>query len=161
MIVRLESFPERQKEESKMNFLRNLFGKKQSTVTSSGNVRSVFDNHEFRFRKYKIAGITPVSWEEMHDGRRYEVYHGGTRSIALEFLRSIPTSEIPRLFYIIVETLQGNIGKDLKNIFDEVTGNSIELSSQDELGSLADSQRAYELSDKAAALGERGDMMKK
>ena len=83
-----------------------------------------------RFRKYKIAGITPVSWEEKYDGRRYEVYRGGTRSVALEFLKSIPTSEIPRLFYIIVETPQGNIGKDLTNIFDEATGSIIEVSPQ-------------------------------
>lgn len=101
-----------------MDFLRKLFGKKQPT-TSSGNIRPVFNNQEFRFRKYKIAGITPVSWEEMMDGRRYEVYRCNTRAVALKFLQSIPTTEIPRLFYIIVETPQGNVGKDLQGIFDE------------------------------------------
>ncbi len=102
-----------------MNFLRKLFGKKPSKAMPSGNIRSVFNDHEFRFKKYKIEGITPVSWEEMTDGRMYEVYRSNTKIKALEFLKSIPTAEIPRLFYIIVETPQGNLGKDMQGIFDE------------------------------------------
>lgn len=74
---------------------------------------------EFKFRKYKIPGVNPISWEEKTDGRRYEVYRSNTRAKALEFLTNIPTTEIPQLFYIIVETPQGNVGKDLQGIFDE------------------------------------------
>ena len=102
-----------------MDFLRKLFGKKQSTATPNGSVRPVFNDREFKFRKYKIEGIIPVSWEEMTDGRMYEVYRSDTRIKALKFLKSIPTEEIPRLFYIIVETPQGNMGKDMQGIFDE------------------------------------------
>ena len=102
-----------------MDFLRKLFGKKQSTATPSGGVRPVFNDREFKFRKYKIEGITPISWEEMTDGRRYEVYRSNTRAKALEFLTNIPTNEIPPIFYIIVETPQGNVGKDTKGVFDE------------------------------------------
>ncbi len=102
-----------------MNFLHKLFGKKQSTARTNENIDAVFNDREFKFRKYKIEGITPVSWEEMTDGRMYEVYRSNTRVKALEFLNSIPTAEIPRLFYIIVETPQGNMGKDMKGIFDE------------------------------------------
>jgi len=102
-----------------MTFISKLFGKKQSTAPLSNNMRPTFNDREFKFRNYKIPGINPVSWEEKYDGRRYEVYRGSTRAIALEFLKSIPTTEIPQLFYIIVETPQGNVGKDLKGIFDE------------------------------------------
>jgi len=75
--------------------------------------------NEFKFKNYKIPGVNPISWEEKTDGRRYEVYRSNTKLKALEFLNSIPTAEIPQLFYIIVETPQGNIGKDTQGIFDE------------------------------------------
>jgi len=97
----------------------SLLNSNANKATPSENVRPVFNDHEFKFRKYKIAGITPVSWEEMTDGRTYEVYRSNTRVKALEFLNSIPTAEIPRLFYIIVETPEGNMGKDMQGIFDE------------------------------------------
>ena len=87
--------------------------------TPGGNAHPVFNDHEFKFKKYKISGITPVSWEEMTDGRVYEVYRTDDKLKALEFLKRIPTAEIPRLFYIIVETPRGNIGKDTQGVFDE------------------------------------------
>jgi hypothetical protein len=49
--------------------------------------------------------------------------------VALEFLRSIPTTEISGFVYIIVKTPQGNIGKGLIGTFDEATGDIIEISS--------------------------------
>lgn len=81
--------------------------------------RGSLAEEEFKFRNYKIPGVNPISWEEKTDGRRYEVYRSDTRAKALEFLANIPTAEIPQLFYVIVETPQGNVGKDLQGIFDE------------------------------------------
>jgi hypothetical protein len=59
----------------------------------------------------------------MDDGRRYEVYRSYTKAMALEFLNNISTTEIPKLSHIIVETPQGNIGKDTEGIFDPAQRN--------------------------------------
>lgn len=99
--------------------IRKLFGKKQSTATKREVLWLGFNEDQFRFMKNMTVGIVPVSWKEMDDGKRYEVYRSNTKAIALEFLNSISTTEIPKLFHIIVETPQGNVGKNTEGVFDE------------------------------------------
>lgn len=84
--------------------------------------------HLFGFDIYKIPGIRPAPkhLEAKPSGEKYQVYAAESKSLALKFLRGIPTDEIPPLFYIIVETPEGNIGKDMNGMFDEATGKGIQ-----------------------------------
>lgn len=62
---------------------------------------------------------------ENTDGNRYEVHTGTNRDIALAFLREKEIKEERR--YVIVETPEGNLGKDLVMIFEEKTSEMIEF----------------------------------
>jgi len=104
--------------------------KGKTASTSAGGFRSEQDlqqfiRQSFKFTDYVIEGIRCANLDRKYDGKVYEVYHCQSRSKALEFLRSIPSSQIPPLYYIIVETPQGNLGKDLQVIFDEASGQEI------------------------------------
>ena len=61
---------------------------------------------------------------ETSDPNRYEIYAARTRSDAIVFLREVEIKTERR--YVIVETPQGNIGKDLIAIFDEQSGEILE-----------------------------------
>jgi hypothetical protein len=78
-----------------------------------------------KFIDYMIEGIRVVGVDKKDRGCIYEVYNCNSRTTALQFLSAIPQSEIPPLYYVIVETPFGNLGKDLNGMFDESTGNSI------------------------------------
>lgn len=69
-------------------------------------------------------GIQFVGTERQPDATYY-VYRARSRSSALEFLRARPVKE--QLVYTIVETPEGNLGRDLICIFEEATGAMIEL----------------------------------
>ena len=58
-------------------------------------------------------------------GNRYEVYIAPSKSIALDFLRSTDVRE--ERVYFIVETPEGNFGRDLIMIYDETRQTNIEL----------------------------------
>ena len=66
-----------------------------------------------------------VHTQRQADGNTYDVYRAATRSEALAFLRGLEVKEERR--YAIVETPEGNIGKDFILIFDEKTSSTIEL----------------------------------
>lgn len=76
---------------------------------------------------YLVSGIRSDHFakKRMDDGKVYEVWMGESRSAALTFLRGIPCEKIPGLYYIIVETPDGNFGKDINGMFDEDTGEDI------------------------------------
>jgi hypothetical protein len=61
---------------------------------------------------------------ETSGGNRYEVYSASSRSEALSFLRGKEVKE--ERLYVIVETPEGNFGRDLIWIFDEKTQELLE-----------------------------------
>lgn len=61
---------------------------------------------------------------ENTNGNRYEVYRAKSKADAMAFLRAQEVREERR--YIVVETPEGNIGKDLIMIFNEATNTKIE-----------------------------------
>lgn len=72
-----------------------------------------------KFIDYMVEGVSLVGLDTKAKGYVYEVYRGDSLDVAMQFLESIPLEEIPELHYIIVETPFGNVGKDLKGMFDE------------------------------------------
>jgi len=78
--------------------------------------------------KYLVDGIVAgvVSKVTKPDGKVYEIWQGRSREAAMAFLRRIPKSEIPNLYYVIVENPEGAVGKDLNGIFDEDSGADLE-----------------------------------
>jgi len=74
---------------------------------------------------------------ETHQANRYDVYTADSQEQAIRFLRSQSILEERR--YIIVETPEGNIGKDLIMIFREPSGDMIELGKRDPLPKLKQS----------------------
>lgn len=75
---------------------------------------------------------------EVSDENTYEVYTAINRLLALDFLRKIPI-RTERL-YLICETPQGNIGKDMIMIFDEMTQERIEYGIRKSLPKLVKSK---------------------
>jgi len=66
-----------------------------------------------------------VRTQHQPDGNTYEIYRASTRSAAIAFLRFHDVCE--ERGYAIVETPEGNVGKDFILIFDEKTQETIEL----------------------------------
>jgi endogenous inhibitor of DNA gyrase (YacG/DUF329 family) len=62
--------------------------------------------------------------KERNNGNTYEVYAATSKSIAMKFLRQFPVT-LER-HYVICESPQGNVGKDMIMIFDEGTQKRIE-----------------------------------
>jgi len=71
-----------------------------------------------------VSGPVTFRGTENTQGNRYEVYQARNRADALAFLREQVVREERR--YIVVETPEGSIGKDLIMIFDEATNTKIE-----------------------------------
>lgn len=72
-----------------------------------------------RFVDRMLGGMKLVGLDKKDRGFVYEVYQSDSLDTAMQFLESIPVTDIPSLYYVIVETPAGNVGKDLKGMFDE------------------------------------------
>lgn len=84
-----------------------------------------------------IPGIR-YKGKEVTDGNTYEVYTGPSRNRALEFLRVSEVREERR--YVIVETPEGSLGKDLIMVFDEANSQRIEFNARNPLPELTKSK---------------------
>jgi len=71
-----------------------------------------------------VSRLATFRETENTNGNRYEVYRAKSKVDALAFLRGQEVKEERR--YIVVETPEGNFGKDLIMIFDEATNTKIE-----------------------------------
>src|SRR4051794_29315111 len=80
----------------------------------------------------------PFKKTEHSQGNRYDVYSGKDRNEAFAFLRGLEIKE--ERHYAIVETPDGNFGKDLIMIFDERTQDLIELAERKPLARLQKSR---------------------
>jgi hypothetical protein len=67
----------------------------------------------------------PHKGTEVQNRSQYDVYEARNRKSALEALRLVEVKE--PLSYVIVETPEGNLGRDLVSIFDEASGATVEL----------------------------------
>jgi len=75
-------------------------------------------------RATDVSRLATFRETENTNGNRYEVYRAKSKVDALAFLRGQEVKEERR--YIVVETPEGNFGKDLIMIFDEATNTKIE-----------------------------------
>lgn len=73
----------------------------------------------FRCYGYLSAGVEVAGIDKKDNGWVYEVYTGQSRNSAIAFLQGIPNGCIPEGHYVIVETPQGNLGRDVLGMFDE------------------------------------------
>lgn len=80
-----------------------------------------------KFFTYLIKGVNFIGLHVNNDGKKYEIYQSNNKTSAFNFLKSIPKNIIPSLFYVIVETPEGNFGKDVDGVFNEKTGEEIIL----------------------------------
>jgi len=77
------------------------------------------------FRKKPSIPGAKYKETELTNGNTYDVYTAPSRIKALEFLRA--TDVMKERTYVIVETPDGNLGKDLIMIFDEGDSQKIEF----------------------------------
>lgn len=82
--------------------------------------------NQFKFHHFSTPDMKLVNIDKKTNNNIYEVYFAPDKQTALAFLRTIPRNQIPGLYYVIVETPQGNFGKDMDGIFDEQTGQSLD-----------------------------------
>lgn len=94
-----------------MRPLDKLFGRRSRAGSTTGQK---WDTVQFRRTEIHPNGAS-----------RYEVHTAPSRSDALAFLREQEVREEGH--YVIVETPEGNVGRDLIMIFDEGSGEMIEL----------------------------------
>jgi hypothetical protein len=85
-----------------------------------------FLHTECKFLAYMPEGMQVFGLDRKDNGRMYEVYRADCLATAMRFLRSLPREDIPPRYYVIVETPEGNVGRDLEVIFNEATGDTIE-----------------------------------
>jgi hypothetical protein len=90
------------------------------------------------FRKNGPAPEVTFREREVKDGNTYEVYTASSRAKAMVFLRETEVKE--ERTYLIVETPEGNLGKDLIMIFNEGTSAKIEFGTRKPLGKLTKSR---------------------
>lgn len=99
------------------------FGRGQKTkkpqVVSAKDAPEVLAKAGFKCYAYIIEGVSVAGIDKKLNGNVYEVYKSDRRATAMSFLNAIPTSALPPLHYVIVETPEGNVGKDVKGTFDE------------------------------------------
>ncbi len=93
--------------------------REKPVVVDAANAREAALKHGFKFVDFVVDGIRLASVDQKQNGNVYEVYQADSRAVALHFLESIPQNKIPELYYVIVETPGGNVGKDRNGVFDE------------------------------------------
>ena len=112
----------------KQSALTSVSGEYQTRTASRRQAGVVATNEQaresarefgFLFVDYVIDGIRLAGIDRKQNGYVYEVYNADSRAQAVQFLRRIPIHEIPYLHYVIVETPEGNVGRDLNGMFDE------------------------------------------
>ncbi len=87
------------------------------------SVGSGADLHkELKAHRWLVDGVSFKAKQRTREGFTYEVYRASHRGRALDFLRGIPAAAIPPLYYVVVETPRGNVGRDEDGLFDEKTG---------------------------------------
>jgi hypothetical protein len=107
----------------------SMFGwmKKKTTASkqlpaqqvSAKDAPRVLAQNGFKCYGYIIAGVEVAGIDKKDNGNVYEVYRSQNRATALSFLNAIPQGVLPERHYVIVETPQGNVGKDMLGVFDE------------------------------------------
>ena len=70
-----------------------------------------------RFINYLSEGIIPKGIQKGDNNSIYEVYYSSVYDKAIQFLKSVPTIDIPPFYYIIIETPVENLGKDIDGIY--------------------------------------------
>ncbi|MCH7990583.1 MAG: hypothetical protein IID46_15690 [Planctomycetes bacterium] len=86
---------------------------------NSQDAQSELAKAGFKCYGHIIAGVEVAGIDKKNNGQVYEVYKSQTRATAVSFLNAIPKSCISEGHYVIVETPQGNVGKDIMGVFDE------------------------------------------
>lgn len=88
------------------------------------NMSPIFTSRsdQWKFKKYCENDVLVDRIERRHQGLHnftYEIYHADSKHAATCFLQRIPISEIPKQHYVVVETSEGNLGKDIDGIYEE------------------------------------------
>lgn len=101
------------------NLFRTGSKRKKPQFVTAEDAPQVLAKAGFKCYAYIIDGVSVAGIDKKVNGNVYEVYKSRSRANAMKFLGAIPTSVIPPLHYIIVETPEGNVGKDVRGTFDE------------------------------------------
>ena len=103
-------------------FSKAMYNEVKKKFTAAGG--NIYRDQEPREPEKPAVKPAPSSAEtckyvqtERNGKNTYEVYRGASKTDALTFLQSKTVTQ--RLYYIIVETPQGNFGKDIDGIFEE------------------------------------------
>ncbi len=110
-----------------MSWLSNLFQGKQKPVASGGEFtepKEQMGRNVLRPKFEKHAG-TDVSFNHMeprHQGSvqyYYEIYRAKDKRAAMRFLARVPQADIEPRYYVVVETPEGEFGKDIDGIYQD------------------------------------------
>jgi len=88
----------------------------------AGKLSFTTRSEHWKFDEYSENDVLMDRIESSHKGPHqflYEIYSAESKEAATRFLRRIPTSEIPRQYYVVVETPGGNLGKDTDGIYED------------------------------------------
>ncbi|OGU29297.1 MAG: hypothetical protein A2057_09240 [Ignavibacteria bacterium GWA2_35_9] len=111
-------------------FLEPVEEMETSKMKTSQKAKKGTKNSQFSDVKYKEKEVT--------NGNTYIVYKASNKVRAMEFLRATDVKEEQK--YLIVETPEGNLGKDMIMIFNEATQELIEYGERNPLPELSKSK---------------------
>ena len=72
----------------------------------------------------RACGVRGVKVEKKVSGKEYWIFSSDSRETAMAFLRQVTVPR--RLLYVIVETPDGNVGRDCEMLFNESDGSRID-----------------------------------
>jgi hypothetical protein len=79
--------------------------------------RKPVENTRSKTKVSNLDGKTTYVRKDVKGPNTYEIYKAPSKSVALEFLKMKPVTK--SLYYVIVETPEGNWGKDIDGIYQE------------------------------------------
>ena len=103
------------------NFNNEMFNESASKLSAAGGMkkgeRVPLEKKPTKPKPTNKAGKATYDRTDKQGPNTYEVYKAPSQSVALEFLKNKPVSK--PLYYVIIETPEGNWGKDKDGIYQE------------------------------------------
>jgi predicted Zn-ribbon and HTH transcriptional regulator len=103
------------------SFTSEMFEESNTKLSAAGGnkkgERKPVENTRSKTKVSNLDGKTTYVRKDVKGPNTYEIYKAPSKSVALEFLKMKPVTK--SLYYVIVETPEGNWGKDIDGIYQE------------------------------------------
>lgn len=103
------------------SFTSEMFEESSTKLSAAGGnkkgERKPAENTRSKPKESNQSGKATYVSKDVKGSNTYEIYKAPSKSVALEYLKTKPVTK--SLYYVIVETPEGNWGKDIDGIYQE------------------------------------------